>query len=72
MLFDKNNRSLAVTSLLNNPYNFKDSLNILDNGIISKVYDSSDLSQDLSIRLSKDLNNKYYLDLFNMALNTYI
>jgi len=39
LLFDKNNRSLAVTSLLNNPYNHKDALTLLEEGVLSKVYE---------------------------------
>jgi hypothetical protein len=31
MLFDKNNRALAVTSLLNSPYKYNDSLTIANN-----------------------------------------
>jgi hypothetical protein len=72
MLFDKNNRSLAVTSLINNPYNIKYSILIKENGLISKVYDSSDLTQDINIKLVKNSENIYYLDIFNDALNTYI
>ncbi len=72
MLFDKNNRSLAVTSLLNNPYNIKYILSIWSDGVLNKSYNQSDLSQDLSVKLSKDNKNRYYLDLFNKALNIHI
>ncbi len=72
MLFDKNNRSLAVTSLLNSPYNKFDALRIWSEWIIEKTFDKSDLTQDITISLKMDLNNNYYLDLFNTAINSYI
>ncbi len=71
MLFDRENRALAVTSLLNSPYNTKNSLSITKN-FVSKIYDESDLSQDISITLTKDSSWNHYLDLFNKALNIYI
>jgi len=72
MIFDKENRSLAVTSLLNSPYNKLDAIKISSEWIITKTYDKTDLTQDVTISLKKDLNKNYYLDLFNSALNVYI
>ena len=75
LLFDKDNKSLAVTSLLNNPYNFKSLININYDGVIFKSYEkstNSDLSQDLVIKIKKDSKWHYYLDLFNRALSIYI
>ena len=72
LLFDKGNRSLAVSSLINNPYEYNDILQISWNSAITKVYNNSDLTQDIDIKLSFDKDNIAYLDLFNNSLTTYI
>ena len=72
LLFDKNNRSLAVTSLLNNPHSFATSINIWINGGVKKLSSQWDLSQDINMKVQLDSNNKLYLDINNKATNTYI
>ena len=72
LLFDKNNRSLAVTSLLNNPHGFADSLVFWKNGWIQKQSSDWDLSQDISLSVELDVNNKLYIDVNNEAINTYV
>jgi hypothetical protein len=71
LLFDKNNRALAVTSLLNNPYSVNEILNINKNWNITKTYDESDLSQDIGININLKWNN-LSLSLFNNSLGTFI
>jgi len=71
LLFDRNNRALAVTSLINNPYRVDDVLSIKNAWNINKLYSSSNLSQDISIKTSFK-NNKIFLDLYNNALNKHI
>jgi len=53
MLFDRNNSSLAVTSLLNNPYSYSDSLSLERNGNI-RVENTRDLTQDINLRTDID------------------
>lgn len=70
ILFDRDNRWLAVTTLLNNPYNYNDIVQISSNWSIQKVYNNFDLTQDININLEFNQNNVPYLDLFNNSLNT--
>lgn len=71
MLFDKNNRSLAVTSLLSTPYKYSDILTINSAWNIKKIVNNSDLSQDIDFNLSV-WNFIPYIDLYNNNLSTYI
>jgi len=71
LLFERDNRALAVTSLLNNPYDTNDTLDISSFWNVRRVYRSSDLSQDIEIGVElKD--NSLNLNLFNASLNTFI
>ncbi len=67
ILFDKNNRWLAVTSLISSPYEYKDIFNINNLWKINKVSSSSDLIQNIDYNLvNKD--NKSFIKLFNKNL----
>ncbi|MCD5380636.1 VCBS repeat-containing protein, partial [Candidatus Gracilibacteria bacterium] len=72
LLFDRDNRSLAVTSLLNNPHGFADSIVFGRNGGAQKQSSQGDLSQDIELKVQLDQNNKLYLEVNNNATNTYI
>lgn len=71
LLFDKDNRSLAITSLLNDPFNYNDVININPNWAIWTISQWSDLSQNIDYNINFS-NNKLYLDLFNESTNSYI
>ena len=71
LLFEKDNRALSVTSLLNNPYKYNDIININPNWKVNFIYNSYDLSQDINALVSFD-NNKLNLNLFNSSLNTLV
>ena len=71
LLFERDNRALAVTSLLNNPYDTNDTLDISSFWNIRRVYSNSDLSQDIEIGVDlKD--NSLLLNIFNTSLNTFV
>ena len=72
LLFNKDNRSLSVTSLLNNPYSYNDIVNIDPKSGVNFVYNSMDLTQDIEALVSFDENNKLNLNLYNASLNTLI
>ncbi len=72
LLFDRDNRSLAVTSLLNNPHWFADSIVFWRNGWTQKQSSQGDLSQDIELKVQLDQNNKLYLEVNNNATNTYV
>ena len=72
LLFDRNNRSLVVTSLLNNPHWFADSVVFWKNWWAQKQSPQGDLSQDIELDVQLDQNNKMYIDIHNNAMNTYI
>ncbi len=72
LLFDKDNRSLAVTSLLNNPHPFAGSISLWKNAWAKKLSSQWDLSQDIDMKVQLDSNNRLYLDINNKATNTYI
>ncbi|MDD2870584.1 MAG: VCBS repeat-containing protein [Candidatus Gracilibacteria bacterium] len=71
LLFNRNNRSLAVTSQLNNPYSYNNILDLNNNGGLKTLYTSRDLTQDIVI-LPTFINNKLGLNIYNQALNTFI
>nr|MDD3720153.1 VCBS repeat-containing protein [Candidatus Gracilibacteria bacterium] len=72
LLFDKNNRSLAVTSLLNDPYKHNDVISISGNGAISSIKDSQNITQDIKYISNIDKNGKLYFDIYNDALSIYV
>lgn len=71
LLFNRNNRSLAVTSQLNNPYSYNNILDLNNNWWLKTLYTSRDLTQDIVI-LPTFINNKLGLNIYNQALNTFI
>jgi hypothetical protein len=71
MLFDRDNSSLAVTSLINNPYSFSDSLSLERNGNLS-IENTRDLTQDIQLRTDIDTQGRIFVDVYNNALETYI
>ncbi|MDD2907859.1 MAG: VCBS repeat-containing protein [Candidatus Gracilibacteria bacterium] len=71
LIFDKNSKALAVTSILNNPYLANNTFSISKNAGFLKMYSPNDLSQDISTNVGfKD--SKLYIDIFNNSLNTHI
>lgn len=72
LLFDKDNRSLSVTSLLNDPYGFYDVLDISENGNITSLFPQSDITQDIAIRPKINNDGVLYFNMFNEGLNTFI
>ena len=71
LLFQKNNRSLAVTSVLNNPYAYNNILEVNDNWWIKTLYSQSELTQDIEITPTFT-QNKLALNIYNKALNIYV
>ncbi len=72
ILFDKNNRWLTVTSLLNNPYNYNDIIWINSNWKIKTVQDSQNLTQDIWYITNIDSNKKLNFDIYNYALSEHL
>ncbi|MCH2188381.1 hypothetical protein MK079_00960 [Candidatus Gracilibacteria bacterium] len=67
LLFDENNRSLAVTSLLHSPYVYDDVVDISPEGNVMNVGVSGDITQD--IELAPDISSgNLLLRLRNRAL----
>lgn len=71
LIFDKNNRNLTVTSLLNNSSKYDDVISIMPEWWVKSVYSSSTLTQDISYNVWFE-NKQLYLGLFNESLNTFI
>ena len=71
LLFDKENKALAVTSLLNNSFKYKNSFNLNKSWKLNIISDKNDLSQDIEINTSF-INKKLSLNIYNKALNIYI
>ncbi len=69
LIFDKDNRSLSVTSLLNNPYRTADVVSINSKWKISSIVDSKDLTQDLKF-IPNVSSWKINFDIYNDALST--
>lgn len=72
LLFDRNNRSLAVTSLLNDPYRFEDVVSFSQKGNIRNISGSADITQDIEMRVDTDDQNRLSLNITNAALGNYI
>ncbi|MCP4522779.1 MAG: hypothetical protein GY828_01015, partial [Candidatus Gracilibacteria bacterium] len=68
LLFDRNNKALSVTSLLNVPYSFNDAIKIEPEGGIKFIYNSGDFTQDIVSHTSIK-NNKLSVSLTNEGLN---
>ncbi len=71
LLFEKENRALAVSSLLNNPFNFNNILSLNTSGGIKSIYNSSDLTQDIELTPVFE-DDKLVLNMFNASLNIFI
>ncbi len=71
ILFDKNNRWLAVTSLLSSPYKYNDILSLTSLWRIDSITNNSDLSQNINFNLSI-WKNKPFINLYNKNLSTEI
>jgi len=69
ILFNKNNRSLAVTSLVNNPYKFSDLISIYNNWRVEDISSSNDLTQDLELTTSINKDSKLFINIYNKILN---
>ncbi len=71
VVFNKNSKALAATSIINNPFSYNDSFGFLNNWWFIRKYSPSDLSQDISTNVWFD-NWNLYTSIFNNSLNTYI
>ncbi|MFK7780230.1 MAG: VCBS repeat-containing protein, partial [Candidatus Gracilibacteria bacterium] len=71
LLFEKDNRALAVTSLLTNPYRYSNILKLDKSGSLETIHSKQDLSQDIEIN-TKFRNDKLALDIYNKSLNIYL
>jgi hypothetical protein len=71
LLFEKENRSLAVTSLLNNSFRYNNIAHLDESWAINNIYTQDDLSQDIDISTTF-IDNKLALNLYNNALNIYL
>ena len=71
LLFDRDNRSLAVTSLLNNSYKHNNVLKLEKSGWLQSIYSANDLTQDIEIS-TLFIDDKLAFEVFNKALNIYV
>lgn len=71
LIFDKNSKALAVTSILNNPYLANNTFSISKNWGFLKMYSPNDLAQSIDTTVWFK-GSKLYLDIFNNSLNTHI
>jgi len=71
LLFNKDNRALSVTSLLNNPFKYSDVIKLWESWNLNVITSSDDLSQDIIVS-TEFVNDKIALNLFNQSLKTYI
>ncbi len=71
LLFDRNNSSLAVTSLLNSPYKFYDVFSLEKNGLLSAIR-SWDITQDIEFYTDFDEEGRLTVEINNAALSNYI
>lgn len=72
LLFEKENRALSVTSLLNNPYNYFDIVSINSKWKIQTIENNEDLTQDIRYIANIWEDRKLSFDMYNDALSTYI
>jgi uncharacterized repeat protein (TIGR01451 family) len=71
LLFDRNNASLAVSSLLNTPYVFHDVFSFESNGNVSALQ-GNDITQDIEFLVDFDAQGRLIFDIHNQALWKYI
>lgn len=72
ILFDKENRWLTVTSLLNNPYNYKDIVSVNSAWKLKILENSQDLTQDIRYIANLDQDKKLNFDVFNYAMSEHL
>lgn len=73
ILYDKWNRWLAITSILNDPYKYEDVISIDTKGSLQNMVESTNsITQDIESEINLDSNNKLSIDIFNESLNTYV
>ncbi len=72
LLFDDSNRALAVTSILNDPYEKNDVLQLSSRGWFKSVSKSSNLFQDIDFYPYINADNKLEVSVYNNALHIYI
>jgi len=71
LLFKRDNKALAITSQLNNPYAYNNILDLNYSGWLKTLYEKNQLSQDIKIT-TNFINNKLALSIYNNALNIYV
>lgn len=71
LIFNKNNKALAVTSLLNNPYLQNNTISISNNGRLKELLSGALLDQSISKTIWL-FNWKIFFDYFNISLNAHI
>jgi len=71
LLFDRENSSLAVSSLLNSPYAFQDVFSLEENGALQSIA-SGDITQDIQFDTHLDSEGRIIIDVNNEALSSYI
>ncbi len=72
LLFDRDNKSLSVTSLLNDPYERDDIISLHPNGSVSSLSSWADITQDIEFYFDVNSDEKLSADISNEALSTYI
>ena len=71
LLFERNNRSIAVTSLLNNPYKYDDVVTLGEKWWLQIIHPETDLSQDIVLR-PNFIDEWLSMSMHNDVLNTFI
>ncbi len=69
MLFDRDNRALAVTTLLNTPQKFDDIFSLSSSGKIDAIA-SGDITQDIVFVPDIDVGGRLVIHIYNQALAT--
>lgn len=72
LLFDLDNRALAVTSLLNNPSKYLDTVSIHENGLVETNPGWWDITQTLEYSVNYDVDGRIKLWINNVSLSSYI
>lgn len=72
ILFDKNNRSLAVTSVLNNPYAARQLISLHQQAGLQINTNTADIFQDIVVESFVNAQNKLELAIANRSLATHI
>lgn len=73
ILFDPENRSISVTSILNNPYKYDDVIAVDKKGSLINLMEwAGTTTQDIRSEINQDSKDRLYIDLFNDSLSTYI